>query len=82
MRMPLRLGISMSIQAGLEGLGKILGLSRGRHKHTIPQNRDDLSVIYRHSTQPSQEEINQACALIIEAERRSFTAEIKATLQA
>jgi hypothetical protein len=36
----------------------------------------------RHSTQSSQEEINQACALIIEAERRSRVVEIEAALQA
>jgi hypothetical protein len=45
MRMPSRLGISPSTQAVLEGLGKMLGLSRGRHKHTIPPHRDDLSVL-------------------------------------
>ncbi len=45
MRMPSRLGISLSTRVGLEELEKMLGLSRGRHKHTIPPHRDDLSVL-------------------------------------
>jgi hypothetical protein len=36
----------------------------------------------RHSTQSSQEEINQACALVLEAERTSCAAEIEAALRA
>jgi hypothetical protein len=45
MRMPSRLGISLSTRVGLEELEKMLGLSRGRHKHTIPPHMDDLSVL-------------------------------------
>jgi hypothetical protein len=36
----------------------------------------------KHSTQSFEEEINQACALIIEAGQRSHAAKIEATLRA
>jgi len=47
--------------------------------HTPTQGRSQRP---RDSTQSSQEEINQACALIIETKRRSRVVEIEAALRA
>jgi len=45
MLLPSLLGISLSTRASLERSEKMLGLSQGRHKYTIPPHRDNLSVL-------------------------------------
>jgi hypothetical protein len=54
----------------------ILGMTQTYYTPTDGQSQSP-----RHSTQPSQEEINQACALIIEVKRRVCAAEIQAAVQ-
>jgi hypothetical protein len=39
------LGNKPEYSGRVRGVEKMLGLSRGQHKHTIPPHKDDLSVL-------------------------------------
>jgi hypothetical protein len=75
------LGNKPEYSCKVRGVGKNVRHVPGT-THTYYTPTQGQSQHPRHSTQSSQEEINQACTLILEAERTSRAAEIEAALRA